>query len=114
MAAVESDFPADAEIVFDVLDNAIMCRDPKTKLIAASSSSTTDESSKNKEQNVPFIPYIDRKGAVVSKRYTTQAVKDALLSYQRIVESAPAVITGIVQVRRCNRIQHNFHVICWD
>jgi hypothetical protein len=108
MAAVESDFPADAEIVFDVLDNAIMCRDPKTKLIAASSSSTTDESSKNKEQNVPFIPYIDRKGAVVSKRYTTQAVKDALLSYQRIVESAPAVITGIVQVRRCNRIVHHF------
>jgi hypothetical protein len=107
----------EVEVVFDIFNNAIMFRDSnggarpsvsqkKTNLVATAqkntlsiptAASTPETAAVPRPEPTNFIPFVDRKGVVINKRYTTKRVQEALAEYQAAVESAPLVITSIIQ-----------------
>lgn len=107
--ALREDVPRDGsiEIVHDMLENGLMLREKTLSMSARTakkrveSDSASKTSSETEEEVVRqrsrFIAYVDRKGKILSKRYTTNKVKRALEEYLSIAESGPTIIIEIMQ-----------------
>eukprot|EP00981_Chlorochromonas_danica_P002201 scaffold437_cov168-Ochromonas_danica.AAC.18 len=112
------EYPENCEIVHDMMENALMIKDMpiprKTEESLSSSSEPNSEVAVTKPKGrngragsksgpcfavpgVRYIPYIDRKGKLAAKRYTTEAVSEALNDYLTLAELAPRRIALILQ-----------------
>lgn len=106
--AVHTDFFAtpsvplsNADIVFDVNNNAIMFKSKpsgsSSSETGSSSTSTTATEHPNVTSEIEYFTPRDRRGVLIPKRYTSLAVESALSNYQKVVQSASRQIAQVLQ-----------------
>lgn len=116
---IQREIPEGMEIVHDLMDNALMIREKPTAAVAKIVKEEVSEEVQVEEgdvgstpkkkkrvttpkqfqaiEGVDYVPYIDRKGKAVGKRYTTDNLSKALNVYLSLTEAAPYQVSKILQ-----------------